>query len=1139
MGSSISENQFMIHILNNLTADYDLQLALLERRIGDKDNPLTVEEIRAELSLRFERLTNNLSNNDDNEEAEEMALFGGQFKGKCRNCGKIGHKSFQCKGPANYNGGNNGGTTTGGIYCTYCRKSGHVKQNCLKLKRKNTRGSNNHPSNNNNGNSDRENFDSQDMVFAATSKTEKFTNDIWICDSGACCHYCISDEGLFDVKDIHESIKVGNGNTMMASKVGSLKCRTIQVDGSGIDITLHEVKYVPDLWANLFSVHQALKKGHKLSNQDVIISLSKGSSSNTFDRIYNTKDDGRVTGIKMSVYNSSVAYSSITDPVSKKNIDINLFHKMLGHCGSDRLVKTANIHDFTLHGEFKPCEECATAKARQKNVNKDWKGGSHVPGERLYIDISSVKDASYGGSKFWTLIVDDCTDFCWSIFLKNKSELKDKMLSLLTDLTIVGINVNYIRCNDSGENKSFYSACREKGYKIKFEFSGPRMPQRNGKVERKFQTFYGRIRAMLNNAGLKNGVRSGVWAECAKTVTFLSNITTIKVQQKCPFQLLYGCKPKLAPSLRFFGEMGVVTTKKDIQGKLKNRGMTCMFMGYSVDHSNDVYRMLNLETKKIILSRDIVWLNRSYTEWISSRSILKDESEYDDDDNFLERMKKLTHEPNEEVIDDHKKKEISSKKVYRQMKILESSFNPEASKVVTDIEQGRETFLDQVNVAMFSSASGFQEEPKTFDEAWNHQDSVMREKWRNAINKEFEEMNKKQVWEVIKKVDIPQNRRTIKCKWIFKIKRNGVYRARLVACGYSQVPGVDFNESFAPVINDVSFRIMLISKLIWKLKACIVDVETAFLHGELQEEIYMDVPDGLNAGFDNVLRLSKTIYGLVQSAREFYKKLISVLKLMGFKENKSDPCLLSRWEGEELTLVGIYVDDCLVIGRDKHIGKLIDDLKDNGFNLKIEHDLNDYLSCRIIEDINLNQILILQPHLINNLESKFGKEVEGKRVYKTPGTPRFKIIRTTDDDNAIDSNLQSRYRSGVGMLLFLTKHSRPDICNIVRELSKCMDKATMGTYQEMLRVVKFVIDTKNFCLKIRPITKVKNWSLKVFSDNDWAGDSESRISITGFMIYLMNVPICWRSKAQRGVTLSSSEAEYVAISESVKEIKFV
>ena len=114
---------------------------------------------------------------------------------------------------------------------------------------------------------------------------------------------------------------------------------------------------------------------------------------------------------------------------------------MLGHCGSDRLEKTAKIHDFKLHGEFKTCEECTIAKARQKNVNKDWKRGSQNPGERLYLDISSVRDASYGGSKFWALIVNDHTDFCWSIFVKNKNELKGKMFSMLTDLNVTGINV--------------------------------------------------------------------------------------------------------------------------------------------------------------------------------------------------------------------------------------------------------------------------------------------------------------------------------------------------------------------------------------------------------------------------------------------------------------------------------------------------------------------------------------------------------------------------------------------------------------------------------------------------------------------------------------------------------------------------
>jgi hypothetical protein len=186
------------------------------------------------------------------------------------------------------------------------------------------------------------------------------------------------------------------------------------------------------------------------------------------------------------------------------------------------------------------------------------------------LDISSIKDVSYGGSKFWVFIVDDFTDYCWSMFLKNKSELKEKMFPLLTDLKIAGIDIKYIRCDDSGENKAFYDACCTKGYTIKFEFSGPRTPQQNGKVERKFQTFYGRIRAILNHAGFENGKRSGIWAECARTVTFLSNITANKTKKKCPYQLLFGSKPKLPSSFRIFGEIGVVTTKDNVQGKLRN-----------------------------------------------------------------------------------------------------------------------------------------------------------------------------------------------------------------------------------------------------------------------------------------------------------------------------------------------------------------------------------------------------------------------------------------------------------------------------------------------------------------------------------------------------------------------------------------
>jgi hypothetical protein len=156
---------------------------------------------------------------------------------------------------------------------------------------------------------------------------------------------------------------------------------------------------------------------------------------------------------------------------------------------------------------------------------------------------------------------------------------------------------------------------------------------------------------------------------------------------------------------------------------------------------------------------------------------------------------------------------------------------------------------------------------------------------------------------------------------------------------------------------------------------------------------------------------------------------------MGFPENKSDPFLLSRWINGKVIMIGIYVDDCLDVGKKDQIQEVVQGLKASGFNLKVESSFKDYLSCRVIEDLESKSILILQPHLINNLEAKFGQEVCNKRVYKTPGTPRFKIVRPAADNDVIDADLQGRYRSAVGMLLYLTKYSRPDLCNVVRELA--------------------------------------------------------------------------------------------------------
>ena len=161
--------------------------------------------------------------------------------------------------------------------------------------------------------------------------------------------------------------------------------------------------------------------------------------------------------------------------------------------------------------------------------------------------------------------------------------------------------------------------------------------------------------------------------------------------------------------------------------------------------------------------------------------------------------------------------------------------------------------------------------PELFEQAWNHEDEWQQKKWHEAIIKELYKMENLKVWRKIKHVDIPKGQHCVKYKWIFEIKkRNGVFRARLVACGYSQVPGVDFTESHSPVINDVTVRILLILLILWKYMSMIVDVETVFLHGILGEgeEIYMDCPKGMVHSEDECLLLEKTIYGLVQSSHQ-------------------------------------------------------------------------------------------------------------------------------------------------------------------------------------------------------------------------------------------------------------------------------
>ena len=170
----------------------------------------------------------------------------------------------------------------------------------------------------------------------------------------------------------------------------------------------------------------------------------------------------------------------------------------------------------------------------------------------------------------------------------------------------------------------------------------------------------------------------------------------------------------------------------------------------------------------------------------------------------------------------------------------------------------------------------------------------------------------------------------------------------LVACGYRQVLGVNFSENYSPVVNDVTFHILLLVVLHFGYLAKIVDVKIAFFYGDLEEEIYMECPQGMsNVKKDGCITLNKCIYGLVQAVCQYYKKAIKILKSFGFVGGYIDPCLYVKKSMKGIVYVALYVDDNLMIVDNATIHDAILALKNKGLVLKIIEGLQDYLSCEI------------------------------------------------------------------------------------------------------------------------------------------------------------------------------------------------
>jgi hypothetical protein len=252
-----------------------------------------------------------------------------------------------------------------------------------------------------------------------------------------------------------------------------------------------------------------------------------------------------------------------------------------------------------------------------------------------------------------------------------------------------------------------------------------------------------------------------------------------------------------------------------------------------------------------------------------------------------------------------------------------------------------------------------------------------------------------------------------------------------------------------------------------------------------------------------------------------------IIKL-GFQSNHLDPCLFFKENEKARVFITLYVDDSIIAGEEFLIKEIITSLQEV-FKVKVQGSLEDYLGCEVVKEEE--GYWIGQRRIIEDLIGKFKVFLPG-RVFDTPTLNRYVVERGVEEP--LEEGKQALFRSGVGSLLYLVKHSRPDIANCVRELSKVMDRAGHNHWKALLRAIRYCEVTKDHVTQIFNTEKEKRVKLEVYSDSDYAVDKETRKSVTGYVIFMDGSPISWRSKGQKNVTLSTTEAEYVALSEATR-----
>lgn len=1032
--------------------------------------------------------------------------------------------------------------------------------------------------------------------------------NVFIADTGSTCHATRSDVGMTNRRNAAErdAITMGNGAKEKMAFTGELPGIICNKQGQEIAAAImQDVAYLPSIKFNLFSCSKLQQDGWTMIGTKDEIKMTKGQAQIVFDIVIPTAK-GAIYAVyfKRNQQSGEVANMAAQDsgqePYKKPHMTIMQAHSRFGHANEEATRKTAKHLGIKIsQGKMGVCEGCSVAKAKQKNVTKqnETHVKSQIFGERIFLDISTIRaqESTPMTKPNWRIMVDEATNFKISDFYDTKAGMVEPTCELLNKWKQNNKIVKFIRMDNAGENLKLRARAESVDWKLNvtFEMTARDTPQQNHLAELGFATLINKARALMAAAHVPDSIRYKLWREAITTATLLDGLqlVTVKSVTKTRYEHAFGVNPKFTHHLRTWGEAGTVKTKLIETPKLADRGTACMFIGYAMHHDGDCYKMWNPVTSRVHTTRDIIWLHRMFyvkdigqniatvPEYVSAEDVgegidISPDSPSEEGEDPEDTADDETV-PTENLAGDRPFSTTrSGRKITPPQRLIE-----EIGAVAAQGYQQAQSFEMKLTNAelnyydIMTQLQGFQGElgcvmseveemtlvgsalgggfDNTTELHVMKYDEVMagpdKSEWEASIIEEHDRMLKRKVWKAVPIDKVPKNERIITSTWAMKKKSSGTRRARVNARGFEQVPGVHYDPKTiaAPVINDITIRVIIVLMLMAVFFGELLDVKGAFLIGDFspnEKPIYMKVPQGFKDFYPPgwVLLLLKTIYGLKQAAYAFWRALLKAFREMQFQRSKADPCLYYAWTKHGLVTWITWVDDCLVTGSKEGIAIAKAKLMKK-FDCDEIGNMDEYVGCKVDRDFAEGSIKFTQPVMLQSFKDEF--DIPLTRPPNTPGVPGDHLTKG-DEGTLMDEKMQTTYRSGVGKLLHMMRWSRPEILNSVRELSKYMTGATLAHMKAMIRVMQYCHSTPERGLLLKPTRKWNGdpkfeFIISGYSDSDYAKNTDSRRSVSGTVVFLEDAPVSSRSSTQKSVTLSVTEAELAAAVQCAQDMLFV